>query len=184
MSQRTELVEAFLATFKTVTGATDQQAIKVDANGPRPALPYVTVSATGPGRIDSRETIRDLDGSGDPRERQRTQRTAEVVLVEYGDGDLIDDFVQRLGNVSALEACETNGVSIEPDGQPIYGAVDRGTGREPVQTQRFMVQYSYTQPVADAETLTAVDYAEVALSLDRYTDDPDGLDVTVTLSTS
>ena len=66
-------------------GLTDEQVIPLDADGPRPAIPYLAVGVfadrPGTGGVSIPGVVDDLDGGGDPR-RAITMRRAATVTVQ------------------------------------------------------------------------------------------------------
>ena len=180
MTVREDLIQAVREVVQAATSITDAQIIPADDDGPRPALPYLTVSVASPGRVVSRETLSSTSG-GAPTYQQRVHVEGTCTITAYGRGgeEWLDTLALRMGREDVLAKCEAQGITLDPTGASAYSSIPRDTGREEVTAAEYAVLYQLTDT---AEVLTELGVVEAAISLDRYTGDPDAQSISVSVT--
>lgn len=180
MTIREDLIQAVREVVMVAASLTDAKCIPADDNGPRPALPYLTVRVSSPGRQLAHEGVGGISGAS-PTLTQRGWYEARCDLVAYGRGgeEWLDLLVLRLSRENVQAECATRGISIDVSGAAVSTAQARDTSIEEVAALELTVAYRVTDT---AETLAELVTVEASISLDRYTGDPEAQAITATLT--
>ncbi len=120
--------------LKDELSLTDAQVIPADDKGPRPPLPYLTVKVLAHDIPESwDEILRGVDGSDNPTQAVRGQRSFTVSLQGFGEGadELLQDAVLSLQFDSVQETLATAGLSLFPLVGASNDTVVRDTSFEP-----------------------------------------------------
>lgn len=183
MAERDDLIRAALDWFKAgavpvgAAALTDQQVIRADQPGPRPALPYATVKFTA---LDVQrgedDEVPGVDGGGAPTVDVRGERSGTLSI--QGFGEVTAEWLRlaglRLRHDSIRQLLDAAGVTIDPVGgvTDISALVD--TSNEPRFLREFAVIYGSTSG-AEASP-------EATTTTTNYTQDgqPGSLAVTIT----
>lgn len=179
MAVREDILQGIRTWLKTSESLTDAQVIPADDDGPRPALPYLTVKVlTADAEIGRDEDVRSTDGSGDPTLVVRGERRATVSVQAFGttaEGWLSTALLKRR-LPSIQEVLLGVGLTIEPMGpiRDLSRLVD--TAIEPRFGVDLEVTYLLTSDtVAETEALSVVG---------TYTFDGEPSDLTVSSTVS
>jgi len=165
-------------------GLTDEQVIPLDADGPRPAIPYLAVGVfadrPGTGGVSIPGVVDDLDGGGDPRRAITMRRAATVTVQAIGReaARWVRESDLRLGLDSVVGALEAAGVVIVPGASSSPNVVNRGVDREFRAVFDFEARY---RVATEPETLTAAAEVASTLELRQRDEDPDPLLVATTI---
>jgi hypothetical protein len=183
VSTRTD-IEDVVRSWLVAAGASggipsaDSAVIIADQDGPRPALPYLTVRVLLYD-LPVGEDESAVDDADPPTVRQRGQRTGTVSVNAYGTGaeDWLERAVLLLRSPSVAALLLAGGLTIRPEGGISNLSGLRDTGTETRFHRDFAIDYELRGGDDDAED--AVELEQVVHE-DHFTGQPGERVVTVT----
>ena len=186
---QTEILEdviAWAVVLAAPGGLSAGQVIKADANGPRPALPYMTARVMAETRIGHPEQRTYIDGGTVKRYWQEPRR-ATVSLQAFGPTahQWLDRIRLHSETDAAIALTVAAGVSIRVPGSLTNVSALRGTGIEQHWSMDVIAEYE-VNTLADAETKVPIGTVVVTTTAQTAPiaeTDPDALTETTTIAT-
>ena len=168
VNARENLLQGVRAFVKAATSLVDGKVILEGTQGPRPAMPYVSVLGITQGiAVGTDERVYDLGGAGGAqRERIRGDRRATVQIMAFGTeaSDYIEAIRMATENPTHRAVCNPYGISIARVLTPVGRLAVLGTTFQ----ERVSVdlEVAYTLDTQPATVVTAIETTS-AVVLDR-----------------
>jgi len=158
---REAMLQTVRGMFKAATGLADAKVRVSHDDGPRPALPYVTVEVLTFGTMQgfTDELLDTLDGGGGPLQTPRGSReaTIQVTGVGLGADDYLQTFRSKLVTPAQITLAVAGGLAIDLMGTMVNIPALRDTGFMPKVTQDFLVQYQHTGTAESAIPVSTIE---------------------------
>ena len=183
MTIRTDLLTG-IHNMLTTLGVPDAKIVWLkgpESHGPRPALPYVTISILVPGvGKGPAEMVPGLNGSSEPQITARNSFRGTVSIGFFGSSSI--DWAHELqlshDRPDVLTQLETDGISVVPLGGINDVSVLLDTIEEPRYVFDMAIDYQSQGTTADEVELLTVDVSD---QFEAYTGDPDPLTLDFTV---
>jgi len=181
MSIHEDILQAVRSWLKTALTLTDAKVIVAEDDGPRPAMPYLTVKVLAhdiPEGWD--EVIRTISGDN-PVNAVRGQRSFTVSVQGFGAGaeEYLQDAVLSLQLDSTQDSLTDAKISLFPLGGATPDAAVRDTSFEPRFIREFEGHYQIT-----SGTATGVPLEDVVTTVTLNEDEADEMDASRTYDLS